>query len=69
MIDYDISGPGGNAFAVMGNFKKYMKDLDRDAGEALVDMRSADYEHLLDVFHEHLGDVVRLVDEYGEAVR
>lgn len=61
MLEIDISGPDGNAFALMGIGKKLAKQLDLEFGPIMNDMTSGDYEHLLEVFRKHFGTVVELV--------
>ena len=63
----DISGPDGNAFALMGHARNYLKQLGRDkagAGgidEIIGEMMDGDYENLLDVFERYLGNVITLI--------
>ncbi len=56
----DLSGPEGNAFSLLAMAEKFAEDLNLDAPAILEDMRSSDYEHLLDVFEEHFGEYVTL---------
>ena len=60
----DISGPDGNAFAIMGHYKYYARQLGH--GDSYIRatqerMMSTDYENLLDIFEEELGNVVTLI--------
>lgn len=57
----DISGPAGNAFALMGAAQRYAKDLGLDHKAILEDMKSGDYEHLIEVFDKHFGMYVDLL--------
>ena len=60
-IVIDLTGPDGNAFALMAYAKMLAKQLDfEDVDGLLKDMMSGDYEHLLQVFDEHFGDFVIL---------
>jgi hypothetical protein len=62
-IVIDLDGPDGNAFVLLGTAKRFAKQLCYDKTEAdsmLADMRSSDYEHLLEVFDKHFGDFVIL---------
>lgn len=62
-IVIDITGPEGNAFCLMGYAKQYAKQLSysqEQIGELMEDMRSGDYEHLLEVFDNHFGEYVVL---------
>jgi len=47
----DLSGPDGNAFAIMGIVKQYLEESGQgDQVRAFMDeATSGDYEHLLDV--------------------
>ena len=60
----DISGPAGNAFALMGT----AKTLGRQPGfskekidSVLSEMTSGDYDNLLNVFNDNFGEYVDLV--------
>jgi hypothetical protein len=59
-IEIDLTGPDGNAFALMGYAKKLARQLEIDSKPIIEDMMSGDYEHLLEVFEEHFGSVVTL---------
>ena len=59
-IIIDLTGPDGNAFVLLGMASKFAKQLDLDSEKILEDMKSGDYENLLQVFDEHFGDYVIL---------
>lgn len=62
-ITVDLTGPNGNAFALIGLAQKLAKQLEYDGnerGKLTADMMSGDYEHLLKVFEEHFGSFVTL---------
>lgn len=60
-IVIDLTGPQGNAFFLLGYARKLAKQLDfEDVDGLLDDMKSGDYEHLVQVFDEHFGDFVIL---------
>ena len=61
-IIIDLTGPDGNAFALMGYAKRFAKQLEwEDGGAALInEMMEGDYEHLLEVFDNAFGDFVIL---------
>lgn len=61
-IVIDLTGPDGNAFALMGYAKQFATQLGwKDRGSALIqDMMSGDYEHLLEVFDNAFGEFVIL---------
>ena len=56
----DLSGPDGNAFALMAYAKIFAKQMDLDGKAITQDMMSGDYDHLLEVFVNNFGMVVRL---------
>lgn len=57
----DLSGPAGNAFAMLGYAHKLAKELGKD-GKAITDeMQSGDYENLISVFDREFGEFVDLV--------
>ena len=62
-IVIDLTGPDGNAFALMGYANNFAKQLGWDPkrrGELNTEMMSGDYEHLLQVFDREFGDYVIL---------
>ena len=62
-IVIDLDGPDGNAFVLLGTAKRFAKQLCYDKTKTdsmLADMRSSNYEHLLEVFDKHFGDFVIL---------
>lgn len=62
--EIDISGPDGNAFALLGTASSFAKQLGWDKAaidKMLGEMKSGDYENLLKVFDAHFGDIVDLV--------
>ena len=61
-IIIDLTGPDGNAFALMAYAKRFATQLGwKDKGSALIeDMMSGDYEHLLEVFDNAFGEFVIL---------
>lgn len=59
-IVIDLTGPDGNAFALMGYARKYARQLEIDSKLIIEDMMSGDYEHLLEVFEKHFGSFVTL---------
>lgn len=64
MMKYNISGPEGNAFAIMGNVKTWSKQLEMDSQPIIEEMASGDYNNLLRVVVENFGDIVEFVSEY-----
>jgi len=61
-IIIDLTGPDGNAFALMAYAKRFATQLGwKDRGEALInEMMSGDYENLLQVFDNAFGEFVIL---------
>ena len=62
-IVVDLTGPDGNAFALMGLATRLAKQLDIDSHTIKVittKMMSGDYENLLKVFDKYFGDFVIL---------
>jgi hypothetical protein len=61
----DISGPQGNAYALMSIAERIGRQLNipsRKIEEIGRKMRSGDYDNLLTVFHREYGSVVELYD-------
>ena len=61
-IVIDLTGPDGNAFALMACAKRFATQLGwKDKGAALInEMMSGDYENLLQVFDRAFGEFVIL---------
>jgi len=59
-LEIDLTGPDGNAFALMGYAKRFARQLGIDPKPIINDMMSSDYEHLLEVFEENFGPFVTL---------
>ncbi len=60
-IEIDITGPDGNAYALMSYAARYAKQLNLDGNAILNEMRSGDYENLLLVFDREFGEYVDLL--------
>lgn len=60
-IQIDLTGPEGNAFALMGYARNFAKQLGRDPGPILARMTAGDYENLLSVFDGEFGRFVTLL--------
>ena len=59
----DLTGPDGNAFALMGYAQKFGKQIGFDKAKIdkiIADMMSGDYENLIQVFDNNFGDYVDL---------
>lgn len=59
-IEIDLTGPQGNAFFLFGTASNLAKQLDLDGKEIVEEMKSGDYENLLQVFDRHFGSFVTL---------
>jgi hypothetical protein len=59
-IEIDLTGPQGNAFYLLGTAKKLANQLGLDSDEILNQMKSGDYENLLQVFDKNFGMFVTL---------
>ena len=56
----DLSGPDGNAFALMGYAKRFATQLGLDPDPIITDMKSGDYDHLVEVFTKQFGELVTI---------
>ena len=56
----DLTGPDGNAFVLLGIAKGLCKQLEIEDDIILDDMRSGDYEHLINTFDNYFGELVDL---------
>lgn len=59
-IVVDLTGPQGNAFALLALAKKLSKQLGYDFQDIQKEMTSGDYQNLLEVFDEYFGEYVIL---------
>ena len=62
-IIIDLTGPDGNAFALMGYARRFARQLGyskEDQDQLLELMTSGDYENLIEVFDDHFGSFVIL---------
>tara|TARA_B100001564_G_scaffold295725_1_gene260952 strand:- start:265 stop:459 length:195 start_codon:yes stop_codon:yes gene_type:complete len=63
MRTINISGPDGNAFALMGYAQTFAKQLGIDSKPIIEEMMSGDYDNLLEVFKNNFENVVELVED------
>ena len=56
----DLTGPEGNAFALMAYADRFAKQLDLDSVTIKAEMMNGDYENLIKVFDEWFGHFVIL---------
>jgi hypothetical protein len=59
-IEIDLTGPQGNAFFLLGTASNLAKQLDLDGKKIVEEMKSGNYENLLQVFDRHFGSFVTL---------
>tara|TARA_R110001592_G_scaffold66359_1_gene203636 strand:- start:1047 stop:1262 length:216 start_codon:yes stop_codon:yes gene_type:complete len=59
-IVIDLTGPDGNAYALMAHANRFAKQLGIDGKTVIDEMTSGNYENLLEVFDKHFGDFVIL---------
>ena len=60
IIEIDLTGPQGNAFYLMGLASQLSKKMGLDKDEIIAEMRSSNYENLINVFDRHFGNIVIL---------
>ena len=56
----DLTGSDGNAFVLLGIAKGLCKQLEIEDDIILDDMKSGDYEHLINTFDNYFGELVDL---------
>lgn len=56
----DLTGPDGNAYALMSYASRFCKQLGLDSDEVIAEMKSGDYENLIKVFDGYFGSFVVL---------
>ena len=56
----DLTGPDGNAFALLAYAKRFTQQLDLDFNKIKNEMTSVDYENLVQVFDNYFGEFVIL---------
>jgi len=59
-IEIDLTGPQGNAYVLLGMADDLAKQLDKDSAAIRAEMKSGNYEHLVDVFEREFGEYVTL---------
>jgi len=59
-IVIDLTGPQGNAFFLLGTAANYARKLGLDDVKIMEEMKSGDYENLIQVFDKYFGDFVIL---------
>jgi hypothetical protein len=56
----DLTGPEGNAFFLLARAQRFSNQLGLDGDSILNEMKSSDYENLIQVFDRYFGDWVIL---------
>ena len=56
----DLTGPDGNAFVLMATATNLARQLGLDSDKIVKDMKSGDYENLVNVFDSYFGSFVIL---------
>ena len=59
-IEIDLTGPDGNAFAILGLAKRLCREFDIPFKPLMDEMTSGDYENLIKVFDNKFGSFVTL---------
>lgn len=59
-LEIDLTGPDGNAYYLLGTAMSLARQFDIDGESIVNEMRSSDYEHLLEVFEDNFGEFVTL---------
>ena len=59
-ITIDLTGPQGNAFYLLGTANNLAKQLGLNEVEIMEEMKSGDYDHLVQTFDNYFGSVVTL---------
>lgn len=59
-IEIDLTGPQGNAFFLLGTAVNLARQLGMNAETICEEMKQNDYDHLINVFDKHFGNIVTL---------
>ena len=59
-ITIDLTGPQGNAFYLLGTANNLAKQLGLNGKEIMEEMKSGDYENLINTFDNYFGNIVTL---------
>lgn len=58
LIHIDLSGPQGNAFALMGVASRLCRTLGLDFKVIDEELKTGDYDNLLETMERHFGDYI-----------
>ena len=59
-ITIDLTGPQGNAFYLLGTAKNLANQLGLNGVEIMEEMKSGDYDNLVNTFDKYFGSFVTL---------
>ena len=59
-ITIDLTGPQGNAFYLLGTAKNLANQLGLNGVEIMEEMKSGDYDNLVNTFDKYFGSIVTL---------
>jgi hypothetical protein len=59
-ITIDLTGPQGNSFYLLGTAKNLANQLGLNGVEIMEEMKSGDYENLIQTFDKYFGSIVTL---------
>ena len=59
-ITIDLTGPQGNAFYLLGTAKNLSNQLGLNGVEIMEEMKSGDYDNLVNTFDKYFGSIVTL---------
>ena len=59
-IVIDLTGPDGNAYALLAYAKRFAQQFDLDFNQIKGEMTSGDYQNLVQVFDDYFGEIVIL---------
>ena len=59
-IVIDLTGPDGNAYALLAYAKRFAQQFDLDFNKIKDEMTSGDYKNLIQVFDDYFGEIVIL---------
>lgn len=56
----DLTGPDGNAYYLLGTAQSWAKQMGLDVDKVIAEMKSSDYENLIEVFDKYFGSICDL---------
>jgi hypothetical protein len=59
----DLTGPEGNAYCLLAYAKRIARQLNLDGDAITTEMKTGDYENLVQVFDNHFGNYVILLKD------